>query len=121
MSAAPSTPPTKRPVAFVAASLIALVLVGVGFVAVRDLAVTQGWTTGTPWVPDLVTALDGLTASALVITVGIVAAVVGVLLVWTVLRPATRTHQRAKVDGADVWISAAAVATVAREAADRTP
>lgn len=117
---APSTPPTRTPAAGLVASLLAIALITLAVVAVRDLAVDQGWTSGSPWTPPLVSGLDGLTASTTVVVVGAVAGVLALLLLYVVLKPARRTHGKGGDEATDLWVTPAAVATLAREAADRT-
>ncbi|MEU6137517.1 DUF6286 domain-containing protein [Nocardioides sp. NPDC047086] len=118
--AAPRTPPRRAPLAVPTASVLALVLVAVAVVAVRDLALSQGWAAGTPLVPDLVEGLDGVRASVGLAIGGGVVALIGLVLVWLGLRPGRRTHLRVAGD-ADLWLSPGAVAAVAQETADRLP
>lgn len=115
-----STPPKARPAAAPTAAVVALVLVALAVVTVRDLAVSQGWATGTPWSVSLVRSLDGLTASVGLAVGGAVLALVGLVLVWLALKPAPRTHLPAHADS-DLWLSPAAVAALARGVADRAP
>ncbi len=113
-------PPRARPVATGVAVLLALGLVALAVVGVRDLAVARGWSSGAPWVADAVGSLDGLTASTAVVVASIASVVVGLLLVLVALTPARRTHL--PVDGEhDLWISPAAVGELARARADRAP
>lgn len=114
------TPPKARPAAAVASIAIALAPIALAVISVRDLAVTQGWTTGTAWSLSLVQALDGLTATTGVLAVAIAIGVVGLLLVWLAIKPAHTTHLRSKTDS-DLWLSAAAVAALAQGIADRAP
>jgi hypothetical protein len=119
-SKAPSTPPTRTPAAGLVASLLAIGLIALAVVAVRDLAVAQGWTTGSPWTPPAVSALDGLTANGTVLAVGGVAGVLALVLLYVVLKPARKTHGQGGDASTDLWVSPGAVATLAREAAERT-
>lgn len=118
MSAVPV--PRARPGAAAAAMLFSLVLIGVAVVAVRDLAVTRGWTTGSTWTGSVVDDLDGLEAGAAVVAGGIVAIVLGLWFVLVSLRPARRTHRKATT-GSDVWVTDNAVAALAATAAEDTP
>lgn len=117
---APRAQPRRAPVAVPTATVLALVLIAVAVVAVRDLALSQGWAAGTPLVPDLVEGLDGVRASVGLAIGGGVVALVGLLLVWLGLRPGRRTHLRVAGD-ADLWLSPGAVAAIAQETADRLP
>lgn len=99
--------------------VLALALVAVGVVAVRDLAVAQGWATGEPWLAGGLRSLDAMGTSA-VLTTATVAGVLGLLLVLAGLRPAGRRHVASgEVD--QLWSNPSALAEVARSAADRAP
>ena len=100
--------------------VLALALVVLAVVAVRDLVVEQGWATGQPWLPDLLGGLDGTTPTTGVLVVATVGAVLGLVLVLVGLLPAPRRHTRAQ-DSEQLWSSPTAVAAVARAAADRAP
>lgn len=114
-----STPPKARPAAALVAPVVAAALIALAVVAVRDLAVTQGWSTGTAWSLDLVESLDGLTATAGVVVIGIALVLLGLLVSWLALKPATRTHLKAATDS-DLWLSRGAVAALAQAVADRS-
>lgn len=124
----PSTPSPREPVGRAprgtppvvpAVVLVVLALVALAVVAVHDLAVARSWTTGEAWVPALLDALDGLSASPLTTAVGIAAAIAGLALVVAAVRPAPRTH-RASAGEEDLWVSDRAVGALARSAADRS-
>lgn len=110
--------PTARPAVAWIALLLALALVALAVVAVRDLLVALGQVAGDQWLAAVPGALDGLTASAAIATVGLAVGVVGLLLVVAALLPARRTH--VAVDGDDgLWLTPGAVAALAASAADR--
>lgn len=118
--------PRSLPASGIVAVLVALALVGLAVVAGHDLAASQGWTTGQDrWLTPAVEALDGLTASVAVLVAAAALGVLGLVLAVLSLVPARTSHVRsaARVDGAalDLWVSPAAVAAVARNAADRAP
>ncbi len=113
-------PPRARPAAMPAALVLALGLVVLGGVAVRDLVVAQGWAKGTAWSQSVLSAFDGLTASTAVVAGGIAAGSVGLLLMWLAIRPGRRTHLRASC-AADVWLSPRSLAALAAAVADRAP
>ncbi|MCF6377111.1 hypothetical protein L2K70_05820 [Nocardioides KLBMP 9356] len=115
-----SRPPMGMPRTVPVGIVLALALVVLGVVAVRDLVVHQGWATGQPWLPDLLGSLDGLTPTTGVLVAATVAAVVGLALLLVGLLPAPRRHTRAQ-DSDQLWSSPEAVAAVARVAADRAP
>lgn len=111
--------PTATPTTVWISLVLALVPIALAVVLVRDLAVTQGWATGTSWTTQLVDDVDSLSASAGVSIVGGVVAVLGLLLLITALRPARRTHVSLDTE-ADAWITPRAVAALARAVADRS-
>jgi putative Mn2+ efflux pump MntP len=115
----PSKTPRATPATVPAAVVVALLLIGLAVVAVRDLVVAQGWSTGTPWLLSLARSLDGLTASIGVVVAGVVLVLVGLLVLWLGLKPARRTHLEGRTD-ADLWLTPAALAALARAAADRS-
>jgi len=117
---APRAQPRRAPIAVATSTVLALVLIAVAVVAVRDLALSQGWAAGTPLVPDLVEGLDGARASVGLAVGGGIVALIGLLLLWLGLRPGRRTHLRVAGD-ADLWLSPGAVAAIAQETADRLP
>lgn len=114
------TPPRDRPAVVPLAALLALLLVAMAVAAIRDLAVAQGWTGGTPWTRSLIDALDGLTTSTALGTAGVAVALLGLLMTVTALRPGRKSHLRT-TSQADLWLSPRAVAALAQSAADRAP
>jgi hypothetical protein len=117
---APRTQPRRAPIVVLAATVLALILIGIAVVAVRDLLVSQGWATGSPLAPALVDGSDGLRASVGLAIGGGVVALAGLVLIWLGLRPGRRTHLRVRGD-ADLWLAPGAVAALAQETADRLP
>ncbi|WP_416953391.1 hypothetical protein ACNKF0_15130 [Nocardioides sp. T5] len=112
-------PPVSRHRAVAVGVVVALALVGVAVIAVRDLAVTQGWAAGEPWLDAGVRGLDGLEPTAGVLAVATAVGVLGLLLVLAGLLPARRRHVPAA--GAEhLWSTPAAVAEVTRGAVDRS-
>lgn len=118
--AAPRTPPRRAPLAVPTAIVLSLVLIAAAVIAVRELALSQGWAAGTPLVPHLVEGLDGVRASLGLAIGGGVVALIGLVLLGLGLRPGRRTHLRVAGD-ADLWLSPGAVAAIAQETADRLP
>ncbi|MFD4327541.1 DUF6286 domain-containing protein [Nocardioides sp. NPDC058538] len=118
--AAPRVQPRRAPVAVATATVLAIVLIAFAVVAIRELALSQGWAAGTPLAPDLVEGLDGLRASVGLAIGGGAIALIGLVLLWLGLRPGRRTHLRVAGD-ADLWLSPGAVAAIAQETADRLP
>lgn len=127
MSAAPrrTAPPRRTPVSTWTALVPAALLVAVAVVAVRDLVVSQGWSSGTPWVSTAVDRLDGLGASTGLAVVGGAVALLGVVLLLVAVMRGRRTHlpvTDARVpDDTDVWLTPDALGELAHEIVDRTP
>lgn len=115
----PSTPPRAVPIALVLGVVIALLLIALSVVAIRDLAVAQGWAAGDLWLPTLVDSLDGLGSSIGLAVAGGALALVGLALLLAALKPGSRTHVRA-TRGGDLWLTPAAVASLAVSSVDRT-
>lgn len=112
-------PPVLAPRAALPSALLALALVGVGVVAVRDALVWTGALGGTPWLTSTADAVSGATPSPVVLVGGVVAVLLGLWFVVAALRP--RPHPFLPVTaGSDVWMRSADVARVARTAASRT-
>ena len=112
-------PPASRHRAVAIGVALALALVGVAVVAVRDLAVTEGWAAGEPWLAEGVRRLDGLEPSTGVLALATAVGVLGLVLLLAGLLPAGRHHVPAS--GAQhLWSSPSALAEVARSAADRS-
>lgn len=118
--APPRAQPRRAPVVVPTAIVLAVVLIGLAVVAVRELLVSQGWAAGSPIVPGLVDALDGVRASLGLAIGGGAVALAGLMVLWLALRPGRRTHLRVSGD-ADLWLAPGAVAAVAQETADRLP
>lgn len=118
--AVPRAQPRRAPFVVPVAVVLALGLIAIAVVAVRELLVSQGWAAGSVVVPDLVAGPVGLSPSVGLAVAGGAVALVGLVLLWLALRPGRRTHLRAS-GGADLWIAPGAVAAVAQETADRLP
>lgn len=78
----------------VIAVVLAVLLLAVAVLVVRDGLIALGWVGGTPWVPVPFEALEGTGPSTLVIVVGAVAALVGLWLLFQAFGRRTRKHLR---------------------------
>lgn len=76
----------------VLAAVIAVLLLALAVVLVRDALVGLGTLGGSPWLPAAVEALVGLTPSAVVAVVGVVVALVGLWLLLQAFRRRTRSE-----------------------------
>ncbi|MBF4161661.1 DUF6286 domain-containing protein [Nocardioides acrostichi] len=116
--------PRGRPVVSLAALLVALAIIALAVVAVRDLVVARGWAPGTPWARSLVEGLDGLGATTASTAVGVAMAVLGAVLLLVAVKPAPRTHRALPADAeqasVELWATPAATAALALDVADRT-
>lgn len=113
------TPP-KAPAGSTAVGiLIALVLVGAGVLGVHDGLTGLGWASGRAWLPPALEAVDGAHAATWMLVVAAVLALLGLWLVLLALKPRRRTHLPAPDREIDLWSTPAALAAVARRAADR--
>ena len=61
--------------------VLALVLIALGVIAVRDVLLWTGAITGTPWIINALKYFDGLTPQEWMLPAGIAVAILGVLLV----------------------------------------
>lgn len=116
MIAAPA--PTARRSVGAVAVVLALGLVALGVVGVRELLVARGWAAGSSWTLEALRGLDGLTATSGVTVAAGGAVLLGLVLVVIAVLPARATHRSA--DGV-LWFSAGALSALAAAVADRTP
>ena len=91
--AAAKTPVGPGRVSFVGA-VLAVLLVAVGCVGVRDALVSAGLLAGTSWLEGGVDALDGLAPQWWMVPVGAVLLLLGLWLMLTAVRPRPRTAVR---------------------------
>lgn len=117
---APGRPPVAAPAAGYVGALIALLMLAIGAVALRDAAVHFGWLRGTAWTDTAVSGLDGLAYQPWMLFAGIVAIVIGLWCVSAALRPRRRTALAAPAK-TSVWIGKADLARLASAAATSVP
>ncbi len=116
-------PPKATPVAAFTAVLIALLLIALAVVGVHDLVVTQKWAAGRSWSRTIIDGTNGLTRADWVVPLAVVALLIGLFLLFVSFRPRRSTHQHVPGDDdfVDVWIAPAAVANMAKTAAEDAP
>lgn len=85
-------PPTATPGAVWITSLFALALIALGAIAIRDICVDQRWITGSQWIAAASRWIADLSWQGWFWAVAIALIVVGLLFVWTAIRPRTKTH-----------------------------
>jgi len=112
--------PGRVPVAPAAARriavLLALIVLIVGVMALREAGVVLGWVHGTPWVGTSVAAVNGLHSRWWMIPAGAGAAVVGGWLMFIALWPRRKTVVAVDAAGS-VWMRPRDVARLASHAA----
>ncbi len=113
-------PPSALPAAAPAGVFLALVLLGLGVVALRDTAVTLQWLPGTPWIDAVVHRIDGLRFTWTMVPAGLAALVVGMALVIAALRPSRKTALPVTA-ASSIWISPWDLAAAASYAANSVP
>ncbi len=87
---AAKTPVGSGPIAAVGL-ILALLLTGAGVELIRDALVYFGLLSGTPWILSVARALNGVTAAAWLVPLGIALVLLGLWLLWRALRPRART------------------------------
>jgi Family of unknown function (DUF6286) len=112
--------PSAVPAAAPAGVFLALVLLGVGVVALRDTAVALQWLHGTPWIDAVINRIDGMSFAWWVIPAGVTALAVGAVLVISAVRPPRKTALAVKAKSS-VWISPWELAGVSTFAANSVP
>jgi hypothetical protein len=122
--AVPPVRPAHRPVAAAGASRIAILLaigvVAVGIVCLREAFVAAGWVRGPLLAPEALRLIDGLTPGAWVIPAAVVCAVFGLAAVVTALAPRKRTAHAASAE-TPIYVPYRDVAILAAESAKRVP
>jgi len=84
--------PTAAPAAAPWAVLLALVVLALGVVGIRDALIAAGAFGGSSWTKNTANAIDGLTARTWMIPVGIGLAVLGLWWLLAALKPRKRTE-----------------------------
>lgn len=110
-----SKPPAAAPAATRVVIALAVVLVALGAVAVRDALLATGSISGSPWIAAALSYVDGLTAQAWMVPAGVAVAAIGIALVLAAVTPRRRTH--VPLSAEDTWITSRDVVRIARGAA----
>lgn len=117
---APGRAPVAAPAAGYVGTLVALLTLAVGVIALRDSTVSAGWLGGRSWITAAIEWIDGLTFTWWMIPAGIASIIVGVWWVYAALRPRRRTAIAVAAQ-TSVWIAPADLARVASHAAATVP
>jgi hypothetical protein len=112
--------PVAAPAAGYVGTLIAVLMLGLGVIALRDSAVSAGWLDGRPWITTVINWIDGLTFAWWMIPAGIAAILIGAWWVYAALRPRRRTAL-AVTAASSVWIGPADLARLVSRAAEKVP
>lgn len=121
-ASSPQAAPRSAPPVAAAAVVLGFVVLLLGAALITDAAgavVSGDGPAGAA--AKLLDGLDGLAASPGTTAGGVIAALIGLYLVFSVLRPAPRTHVGLKPAGpaTDLWLTPRAVATLAAEQAEQ--
>ncbi|MBB3037768.1 DUF6286 domain-containing protein [Hoyosella altamirensis] len=106
--------PLGAPGSVFGALLVVFLLVGAGALMVWDFLVTRELVTGTAWIPWAAQQLDGLSAAAWMVPLGVVLGLVGIWLLWLSVKP--RPPLAVPADGETVWVSPKVMAALAKAA-----
>lgn len=96
--------------------LLALALISIGVVAIRDVLVATGVITGQPWIPTAIAAVDGLTPQPWLVAAAVAAIILGVVVLIAALKPRPRKVVPL-TSATGVYLRTGDVATVAQHAA----
>ncbi|GAA2735875.1 hypothetical protein GCM10009867_19210 [Pedococcus aerophilus] len=115
---APRVPlrPTGAPPAARVAILLALLLLVLAAVLVRDVLVITGAVSGDPWTSSALRSVDGLQPQSWMVPAGVVVTLVGLWVVLTALRPRPRPDIELGTSGA-IWVDRSDTARLAQTAA----
>ncbi|MGI8578685.1 MAG: DUF6286 domain-containing protein [Nocardioidaceae bacterium] len=116
-TAVPGRTPVASPAAGPVGILIALVLIAVGVVGIRDALTAAGAFSGQLWTARAADTLDGLARADWMIPAGVVAILIGLWWLFAALKPRRRTGLQLGDSGL-VWIRPRDVARVASTAAE---
>lgn len=116
-------PPKAAPVAAFTAVVIAVLFIGLAVVGIHDLAVTQKWATGTSWSRAVIDGTNGATRADWVVPLAVLSLLLGLVLLIASFAPRRSTHRHVPFDdeSTDVWIVPAALAKLAKGAAQDAP
>ncbi|MGB3480633.1 MAG: DUF6286 domain-containing protein [Mycobacterium sp.] len=120
VSPAEGRDPTRTPTARFIGVFLALLLLTLGVVALRDTAVAVGRLDGAQWLTSLASAIDGFGFQWWWLPVGVVSALAGIWCIGTAVRPRPKFAARVKA-GTSQWMSPQSVARLSSHAAGAVP
>lgn len=112
--------PVAAPAAGFLGLVLAVILIALGVVALRDAIIAAGWLNGPLWIDGTIDWIDGLSFSSWMIPAGIAALLVGLWMVICALKPRRKTAIEVAARSA-VWIDPVDLARAASYAAERVP
>lgn len=113
-------PPVAAPAAGYLGTLLALLVLAAGVVALREVAVLAGWLHSQLWIGVAIDWIDGLTFQQWMYPLGVVTALIGIGFVYAALRP--RRHTAIPVEAeTSVWMQPGDVARIASRISETVP
>ncbi len=109
--------PVAAPAAAVIGVLLALVVIAVGAVALREMLLGANAIAGPDWVTATARWVDGLQPATWLLPAGVGVVLVGLWWVWAAVKPRRRTEV-ALDGGAGVWMRAGDISRAAHATAD---
>ena len=100
-----------------AGAALAVVVLALGVVGIRDALVSVGWTGGQRWIPEVLAAVDGAEPASWTAAAGVGVAVLGAVLIVAAVMPRKRRSVRAAANTA-VYLDLTEVARLAAAAAE---
>ncbi len=118
MSNQSSKRPVAAPAAATAGLLLALAVIALGIAGVQHASSSAGWINESSWLDWIATKAEVLRPADWMTYAGIAAAVIGLWLIATALKPRRPTHLA--VGDADIWIRPGDLARLAADTARTT-
>ena len=98
--------------------LLSVAFIALGALAVYDGMALQGWVRTKPLLTPLFSGQEALLPGTTAVVAGVVAAILGLLLLWVALRPARRRGGELEA-GTQVWLTWADIARLAASVAEQ--
>lgn len=116
--------PAKKPVAAPSAAPVAILtslgLIGLSVIGFREFLIERNLIDGRPWVRNTFEWISRLSWQDWMLPAAIASTLLGLLLLWTVLKPRRKTHLAAK-DSPELWLRPSDAARLSTAAALQVP